>query len=93
MFIRIFGKLFADVRNIGYNKKNILIAARNRYVNEPTHVVQGKSLEAACPSDSRSICYTSFNRRGRLVGDIIDYKGNPFRVWNSLNFSTSTTCW
>ena len=79
MFIRIFGKLFADVRNIGYNKKNILIAARNRYVNEPTHVVKSKSLEAAWHRAILDlVAALALIEEGRLVGDIIDYKGNHF---------------
>ena len=79
MFIRIFGKLFADVRNIGYNKKNILIAARDRYVNEPTHVVKGKSLEAAWHRAILDlVAALALIEEGRFVGDIIDYKGNHF---------------
>lgn len=79
MFIRIFGKLFADVRNIGYNKTNILIAAKNRYVNEPTHLVNGKSLEAAWHRAILDlVAALALIEEGRFVGEIIDYKGNHF---------------
>lgn len=79
MFIRIFGKLFADVRNIGYNKKNILIAAKNRYVNEPTHQVDGKSLEAAWHRAILDlVAALALIEEGRFVGNIIDFKGNHF---------------
>ena len=79
MFIRIFGKLFADVRNIGYNKTNILIAAKNRYVNEPTHIVNGKSLEAAWHRAILDlVAALALIEEGRFVGEIIDYKGNHF---------------
>jgi UDP-3-O-acyl-N-acetylglucosamine deacetylase len=79
MFIRIFGKLFADVRNIGYNKNNILIAAKTRYVNAPTHMVNGKSLEAAWHRAILDlVAALALIEEGRFVGSIIDYKGNHF---------------
>lgn len=40
------GRLFADVRNLGYNKRNVSIAGKSRYVNEPRLVHEDKALEA-----------------------------------------------
>ena len=46
MFCRTIGKLFADIRRLGYTKNNILIAGKNGYYNEPHLLHEGKSLEA-----------------------------------------------
>ena len=35
LYCKTIGKLFADVRHLGYSTKNILIAGRHRYFNEP----------------------------------------------------------
>lgn len=47
LYCRTFGNFFADVRNLGYNTENVLIAGRFRYVNRPKLMTNGKSLEAA----------------------------------------------
>ncbi len=41
------GRIFADVRNLGYNTKNVSIAGKKRYTNEPRLFHEGKALEAA----------------------------------------------
>jgi UDP-3-O-acyl-N-acetylglucosamine deacetylase len=46
LYCRTLGLLFADVRNLGYNRHNVLIAGRFGYVNKPRLVHQGKALEA-----------------------------------------------
>jgi len=46
IYARTIGLLFADVRNLGYTTRNILIAGPRRYYNEPRLVHNGKSLEA-----------------------------------------------
>jgi len=79
MFIRTIGKIFADVRNIGYNKKNILVAGKRSYVNEPTHLVDGKSLEAAWHRAILDlVAALALIEEGRFVGTITDFKGNHF---------------
>jgi UDP-3-O-[3-hydroxymyristoyl] N-acetylglucosamine deacetylase len=45
-YCQTIGKLFADVRNLGYTDKNVLIAGDRRYINTPGLVVNGKALEA-----------------------------------------------
>ena len=44
-YARTIGKLFAETRNLGYTKANILIHGRRRYLNEPKLVFDGRSLE------------------------------------------------
>ena len=46
LYCRTFGLLFADVRNLGYNRENVLIAGRFGYLNKPRLLHEGKSLEA-----------------------------------------------
>ncbi len=46
LYCKTIGKIFADIRNLGYSDKNILIAKKNAYHNEPRLLHDGKSLEA-----------------------------------------------
>lgn len=46
LYCRTVGLLFADVRNLGYDRDNVLIAGRLGYVNQPRLDHNGKSLEA-----------------------------------------------
>jgi len=45
-YCQTIGKLFADVRNLGYTDQNVLIAGKRNYHNTPALAVNGKSLEA-----------------------------------------------
>ncbi len=47
IYCATIGRIFADVRNLGYNKQNVSIAGKKRYVNEPRLQHEGKALEAA----------------------------------------------
>ena len=75
VFARTIGKLFADIRNLGYTRNNILIAGRKNYYNEPGLMHDGKSLEAvwhrACLD---LIAALSLFRQGRLAGRVTSYK-------------------
>ncbi|MBQ6473163.1 MAG: UDP-3-O-acyl-N-acetylglucosamine deacetylase [Victivallales bacterium] len=75
IFAMTIGKLFADIRNLGYTRENILIAGRKEYMNEPALVFDGKSLEAvwhrACLD---LVAALSLFRRGRLAGSVVSYK-------------------
>ncbi|MBR0457865.1 MAG: UDP-3-O-acyl-N-acetylglucosamine deacetylase [Victivallales bacterium] len=75
LFAMTLGKLFADIRNLGYTRENILIAGKNRYMNEPKMLHEGKSLEAvwhrACLD---LVAALSLFRRGRIAGRISSYK-------------------
>ena len=47
IYCATIGRIFADVRNLGYNTKNVSIAGKKRYMNEPRLLHEGKALEAA----------------------------------------------
>lgn len=77
--VQTIGKLFPESRNLGYNAKNVLIAGRKRYVNEPTHLENGKSLEAAWHRAILDLLAAlALIDEGRFVGRIVDYKGGHY---------------
>ncbi len=75
LFTKTIGKLFADVRNLGYTNKNILVAGRRGYYNTPTLFHNGKSLE---PVWHRTIldlvAALALIDTGRFVGNVYSYK-------------------
>lgn len=75
LYCKTIGKIFADTRNLGYTTKNILVAGRRRYVNEPGLVHEGKSLEAvwhrACLD---LLAAVALSNRTRFAGRILSYK-------------------
>jgi UDP-3-O-acyl-N-acetylglucosamine deacetylase len=75
LFTKTVGKLFADVRNLGYTTRNILIAGRFGYFNEPKLVHHGKSLEAAWHRLMMDlVAALSLMDEGRFVGRVHSYK-------------------
>jgi UDP-3-O-acyl-N-acetylglucosamine deacetylase len=75
LYTKTLGKLFADTRNLGYNWKNILVAGKKRYLNKPTLLHQGKSLEAAWHRACLDLLAAlSMLESGRLAGRISSYK-------------------
>ena len=75
LYCRTLGKLFADVRNLGYTKENILIAGRMGYYNEPRLVHDGKSLEAVWHRAALDLLAAlALVEEGQFVGDVISYK-------------------
>lgn len=79
LLVTTFGKLFPESRNLGYNSKNVLIAGKNRYSNTPTHMHEGKSLEAAWHRAVLDLLAAlALIDEGRFVGKIIDYKGGHY---------------
>ena len=75
LYYRSIGQIFADTRNLGYTKRNILIAGRWRYMNEPRLMHQGKSLEAAWHRAALDLLAAlALIDRGRFVGTVISYK-------------------
>lgn len=79
LLVQTVGKLFPESRNLGYNARNVLIAGRRRYVNEPTHLEKGKSLEAAWHRAVLDLLAAlALIDEGRFVGKIIDYKGGHY---------------
>ena len=75
IYCRTLGKIFADVRNLGYHSGNILIAGRRRYFNAPRLVHEGKALEPvwhrACLDLLAAVALIN---RVRLAGTVISYK-------------------
>ncbi len=75
LYCQTVGKLFADVRNLGYTDRNVLIAGRRRYLNAPRLVHGGKSLEAvwhrACLD---LLAALALIEGGRFVGQVTSYK-------------------
>lgn len=69
------GKILADIRNLGYTTRNILIAGPKRYFNEPKLLHNGKSLEAAWHRATLDLLAAIALIKGsRLCGKVISYK-------------------
>jgi UDP-3-O-acyl-N-acetylglucosamine deacetylase len=75
LYCQTLGKLFADVRGLGYTTRNLLIAGPRRYCNAPRLYHHGKSLEAAWHRATLDLlAAVALLDRGRFVGRIISYK-------------------
>ena len=75
IFAKTIGKLFADVRGLGYTRENILIAGRHGYLNTPRLVENGKSLEAVWHRAVLDlVAALSLIEGGRLAGTVVSYK-------------------
>lgn len=75
LYCKTIGKVFADIRNLGYTKENVLVAGPNGYMNTPRLVHNGKSLE---PVWHRAVldllAAVALIGQGRLAGHIVSYK-------------------
>ncbi|HEY5653759.1 MAG TPA: UDP-3-O-acyl-N-acetylglucosamine deacetylase [Pontiella sp.] len=75
LYCATIGKLFADVRNLGYNKKNVSIASKSRYINEPRLPHDGKALEAVWHRAVLDLLAAiALIPNGQFVGRIKSYK-------------------
>ncbi|OGV43106.1 MAG: hypothetical protein A2X46_11795 [Lentisphaerae bacterium GWF2_57_35] len=75
LYCRTIGKLFADVRNLGYTTENILVAGKFCYYNKPRLLHQGKSLEAAWHRAVLDLlAAVALIDEGQFLGDIVSYK-------------------
>ncbi len=75
LYVKTIGRIFADLRNLGYTKDNILIAGRRRYINEPKLIHEGKSLEAVWHRAVLDLfAAVALLEEGRLVGHITSYR-------------------
>ena len=75
LYCKTVGKIFADVRNLGYSDKNILIAKKNGYHNEPRLMHNGKSLEAVWHRGVLDLLAAiALIPDARFVGEITSYK-------------------
>lgn len=75
LYCQTLGKCFADVRNLGYTEKNVLIAGRRRYLNEPYLLHNEKSLEAVWHRATLDLLAAlALIDRGRFLGHAVSYK-------------------
>ena len=75
LWCRTIGKLFADIRNLGYTTENILIAGRFGYYNTPRLIHEGKSLEAVWHRATLDLpAALALIEDGQFIGDIVSYK-------------------
>ncbi len=75
IYCKTIGKIFADVRHLGYTNRNILIARRRKYWNEPKLMHEGRSLEAVWHRAMLDLlAAVALIGTGRLVGRIVSYK-------------------
>jgi UDP-3-O-acyl-N-acetylglucosamine deacetylase len=75
LYCKTIGKIFADVRNLGYSDKNILIAKKDGYHNQPRLMHEGKSLEAVWHRGVLDLLAAiALIPDARFVGEITSYK-------------------
>ena len=75
LYCKTIGKVFADIRNLGYNWENVLVAGRFGYLNKPKLVHEGKSLEAVWHRSALDLCAAlALIEDGRFVGRVTSYK-------------------
>jgi UDP-3-O-acyl-N-acetylglucosamine deacetylase len=75
LYCMTIGKIFADVRNLGYSRKNLLIAGKRDYSNEARLIHEGKSLEAAWHRSTLDLlAAVALIADGRFAGHIESYK-------------------
>lgn len=77
MLAKTVGKLFADMRNLGYTKRNILIHGKRRYVNEPLceFELRGRNYEAVWHRAVLDLLAAiALLEGGRFVGTVVSYR-------------------
>ena len=75
LYCMTVGKLFADIRNLGYTMENIVVAGRRGYYNEPRLVHNGKSIEAAWHRAALDLLAAiALIEEGQFVGEVISFK-------------------
>ena len=75
IYCATIGRIFADVRNLGYNKQNVSIAGKSRYINDPRLPHEGKALEAVWHRAVLDmLAAIALIPNGQFVGQIKSYK-------------------
>ena len=75
LYCQTIGRLFADIRHLGYSNRNLLIAGRSRYWNEPRLPHNGRSLEAGWHRAVLDLLAAlALIDEGRFVGEVVSYK-------------------
>ena len=74
-YAKTVGKLFADTRNLGYTRRNILVHGKTKYLNEPKLVFGGKALEAVWHRATLDLlAAVALLDTGRFAGTIVSYR-------------------
>lgn len=77
LMVKMFGFLFADTRNLGYTRDNILIHGKRRFFGEPrfTDEVEGKALEPVWHRATLDLLAAlALIDTGRFVGTVVSYR-------------------
>lgn len=75
LYCQTLGKIFADIRNLGYTNDNVLIAGKTRYHNTAGLVHNGKSLEAVWHRAILDLLAAiALIERGHFLGKITSFK-------------------
>ncbi len=75
LYCQTVGKVFADVRNLGYTNQNVLVAGKHKYHNVPGLMHEGKSLEASWHRAVLDLlAAVALIDRGHFLGKISSYK-------------------
>ncbi|TAN36162.1 MAG: hypothetical protein EPN23_09385 [Verrucomicrobia bacterium] len=75
LYCQTLGKLFADIRNLGYSRENILIAGRRNYRNAPQLLHGEKSLEVVWHRAALDLLAAiALIEDGRFCGEIVSFK-------------------
>ena len=94
IYAMTIGKLFADIRNLGYTKDNILVAGKRKYVNQPAMLHNGKSLEAAWHRACLDlVAALSLFNDGRICGKITSYKAGHCLDCRMMSLLALNDCW
>ena len=72
---KTIGKLLPSTRNLGYNKKNVLVAGKTKYYTEPKLFHNGKTLESVWHRATLDLlAAVALISEGRFMGNITSYK-------------------
>ncbi len=75
LYCQTIGRIFADVRRLGYNRRNLLIAGRRSYLNRPRLIHEGRSLEAVWHRAALDLAAAlALIEGGRFVGRVVSYR-------------------
>jgi UDP-3-O-acyl-N-acetylglucosamine deacetylase len=75
LMVKLFGFLFADMRNLGYTTENILIHGKRKFYGEPRMVVDGKALEPVWHRATLDLLAAiALIDTGRFVGRVVSYR-------------------
>jgi UDP-3-O-acyl-N-acetylglucosamine deacetylase len=72
---KTIGKILPATRNLGYNRKNVLVAGQSRYYTKPKLLHNGKSLESVWHRATLDLLAAiALICKGRFFGNIVSYK-------------------